>query len=488
MMRARSMVAGVVAVAVLGAGGWGVSRSRPKRKAATKPGAVLVVNAVAKKQELLITVDQPGSLAAKNTTVVTPDIGGSLLTICESGTVVSKGDVIATIDPAKAQKQADDLALQYAEAVRKRDQAKQTQEAAKAVMAIQLQRAKDDAAAFEREQQAALRDLKNQITFGEAELERRRGELDVKRRLAAKGLITGTEVEREEASFKADEFGLKEKRTDHALADSQAKAKILDKRKELDKTQQDLAIQQRGSERELRMAENQVQNLKLRLDKARADVTKTTVTAPAAGLVVVADYGWRGESRPYRAGDQVGQGQQLAQIVDLRQMQVQLELDQPRITGVKVGQETLIEIDALPGKTLKGKVLSIGKSARRPPLEGMWRRSSSETTFPVTIDLPQTQQAFMRPGMRANASIVVRRIKGAVTVPAECIFQHGRKRIVYAERDGRYQRTAIQVGASNGDYTQIVRGLKQGDRIALNDLEASAAPAAAAPAREATRP
>jgi multidrug efflux pump subunit AcrA (membrane-fusion protein) len=106
----------------------------------------------------------------------------------------------------------------------------------------------------------------------------------------------------------------------------------------------------------------------------------------------------------------------------------------------------------------------------------------------VTIDLPQTEQAFMRPGMRANARIVVRRIKGAVTVPAECIFQHGRGRVVYAERDGRYQRIAIQVGASNGDYTQIVRGLKQGDRIALNDLEASAAPAAAAPAREATRP
>jgi HlyD family secretion protein len=144
-------------------------------------------------------------------------------------------------------------------------------------------------------------------------------------------------------------------------------------------------------------------------------------------------------------------------------------LDQPRVTGVKVGQEAIVEVDALPGRTFEGKVVRIGETARRPPLEGTWR-TGSETTFPVTIDLPKMKKALMRPGMRANTVIVTRRIEDVVTVPAECVFEREGGSIVYVERNGQYQERTVEVGTSSGDYTEIVRGLKQGERVALNDL------------------
>jgi len=468
-MRARRVLRRVAVVALLGAAAWGGWRAWPRDGAASDPETPLVVNAVAKRQDLLITVDQTGSLGAKDTTQVMPEIGGTVLWVCENGLLVSKGDLIAQIDPAQTARQIEQLVEQYDAAVRTLEEGKEQRESTLAGLEIKLQRAREEATAFEREERASLRDTENDITFRAAELEKRVAELDVKRRLAAKGLIAATEVEREETQLKADQFRLKRDRTSHELAKSEAEANILDKHKAADQAEEDMAAAKRRADRDVRMAQNSVDSLKMRLDQAREDLEKTAVLAPTAGLLVLGSEGRRGERRPLQEGDEVWQGSQLAQIVDLFHMQVQLELDQPRVTGVKVGQEAIVEVDALPGRTFKGKVVWIGETARRPPLEGTWR-TGSETTFPVTIDLPKMKEALMRPGMRANAVIVTRRIEDVITVPAECVFEREEGSIVYVERDGQYQERTVEVGTSSGDYTEIVQGLKQGERVALNDL------------------
>jgi Cu(I)/Ag(I) efflux system membrane fusion protein len=99
---------------------------------------------------------------------------------------------------------------------------------------------------------------------------------------------------------------------------------------------------------------------------------------------------------------------------------------------------------------------------------------SSTATFPVTIDLPPTGKALIRPGMRAAVRIVYRRIKGAVIVPTGCIFRRDGKSIVFVQRNGEFAAVAVSVGESDGDYTAITKGLKAGERIALNDLGAPA--------------
>jgi multidrug efflux pump subunit AcrA (membrane-fusion protein) len=76
--------------------------------------------------------------------------------------------------------------------------------------------------------------------------------------------------------------------------------------------------------------------------------------------------------------------------------------------------------------------------------------------------------------MRANVRIVTRRVERVVTVPAECIFQRDGHAVVYVEANGGYRARRVKPGASNGDYTAIANGLKQGERVALNALGAAA--------------
>jgi len=65
---------------------------------------------------------------------------------------------------------------------------------------LRLQRTRDDLSAFERQQNVALQQLVDSIAFHTQELERQRQDVETKRRLASKGLVAGSEVERAEAS------------------------------------------------------------------------------------------------------------------------------------------------------------------------------------------------------------------------------------------------------------------------------------------------
>ena len=471
-MKIRTFIVVLVVIVVLGAMGWGRWQTKPR---ATKPAAEneqLVVATTAKRQDLLITVTQTGVVAAKNSTPVVPDISGRIQWVCGNGIVVKADETVMRLDPRTFQEALTDLTVRYDEAVRRTAQADVVGKARMTEMRLRLQRAQDDVTAFERQQQVTLQQAADSIEFHAKELEKRREDAEVKRRLAAKGLIAGTEVEREDAAVKAAEFSLQRERSDYELKKSQAVSDALDRRRNVNNTTRDMTRARGWSEREVRMGGNEVDNLKLQVERAREDLTKTTLTTPVSGLVVLTSQGgWRGETHLSRLGDWASQGREIASIVSLERMQVKLELDQTQITGVRMGQAAEVSIEALPGKTLAGKITAIGQNARRPPVQG-WSGVSSAATFPVTIDLPPIGKALIRPGMRASVRVVSRRIKNAIIVPTGCILTRDGQSVVSVERNGRFAQTPVTLGESNGEYTAITKGLTEGERIALNDLGA----------------
>jgi HlyD family secretion protein len=459
---------------LLGTVGWFGVRAKPAAAGRAEDSAQLVVTTTAKREDLLLTVAETGVIAAKRATPVIPEISGRVKWISANGVVVSAGDTILRLDPLSFEEQLRDLTVRYDDAVRAKAQADAVGKARMKETRLRLQRAEDEVSAFERQQQATLQQAADSIAFDESELKHRREDAEVKRRLAAKGLVPGTDVEREDAAVKAVEFALQRSRSDYELKKSQAASDAADRRQAVNNTRTDMSRARTWSEREVRMSGNEVENLKLEVDRAREDLARTTITAPTKGLLVLSSQGgWHGDSELPRLGSWISQGREVAQIIGLDRMQVKLELNQAEITGVKMGQEAEVTIEALRGTVLKGTVTAIGQTARRPPVQG-WMGMSSTATFPVTIDLPPTGKALIRPGMRAAVRIVYRRIKGAIIVPTGCIFRRDGRSIVFAQRNGKFTPVSVTVGESNGDYTAITRGLQAGERIALNDLGASA--------------
>ncbi|MCJ7752702.1 MAG: hypothetical protein MUQ65_16715, partial [Armatimonadetes bacterium] len=89
-MKARLLVAIAATVAVLGAAGWALSQRGPRAPAAAAQERLVVTTAV-KRQDLLVTVNETGVVAAKNSTPAIPDVAGRIQFICGHGLVVKRG-------------------------------------------------------------------------------------------------------------------------------------------------------------------------------------------------------------------------------------------------------------------------------------------------------------------------------------------------------------------------------------------------------------
>lgn len=462
-------------VALVAAVGWVGARARLREASPrAETQSALVVTTTAQRQDLVLAVTQTGVVAAKHATPVIPEISGRTQWVCDNGIVVSKGDAILRLDPTKLQEQVTDLTVRYEEAARRQAEADAVGRAQMEESRLRLQQAENEADAFARQQEATLARSADSIAFDAAELKHREEDVQVKERLAAKGYVPDSDAEREAASFKAAEFSVRKARTEHEVKQSQSAADTIQRRQNVDWTLRGMSRSRSHSEREVRMSGNEVENLTLQLARAREDVAKTTLTAPVAGLVMLSSQGgWRGETRLPRPGDWVSQGREVAQIVSLDRLQVNLELDQSQIMMVGMGQSAEVTLEAMPQRVLKGKITAIGQTARRPPIQG-WMGMSSTATFPVTVELPPTQGAMIRPGMHATVRLVAERIKDVIVIPTGCIFHRDGRAIVFAKRDGRFVPVSVTTGKSNGDYTVIAKGLKEGETIALNDLGVAA--------------
>ena len=143
------------------------------------------------------------------------------------------------------------------------------------------------------------------------------------------------------------------------------------------------------------------------------------------------------------------------------------------ISGLSVGQSVQVTADAVPDKTYTGVVTRVS-------LKGT--SNGGTTTYPVKVRIDETDG--LRPGMNANAEIVVAQAKNTLTVPNAAIVRGGYVLVtqdspsaVNADPgmiapDG-YVYVPVKTGVSDDNYTQIVSGLTGNDTVAYDSAAAS---------------
>lgn len=254
-----------------------------------------------------------------------------------------------------------------------------------------------------------------------------------------------------------------------ALADAQAGGdKLALARAQLAVKDADVALQTSKASRAdldrgvdattLAAAQADVEKKKLALADAQATLTGATLTAPFDGTVLVSRL---------TTGSQVGPTTGVVTVANLQNLQVAASVDETSIRRVKAGQNTTITFDALSGQTFRGKVLSV-------PLEGALQ--GNVTVYEVPVSITGAESAPLLVGMTANVQIQVAQASNVVLVPTLALQEvNGKYQVLVpsAEEGGEPQARPVEVGLSDGTYTQIVSGLKAGDKI-LAQLSAAA--------------
>ncbi|MGE5579811.1 MAG: efflux RND transporter periplasmic adaptor subunit [Bacillota bacterium] len=201
--------------------------------------------------------------------------------------------------------------------------------------------------------------------------------------------------------------------------------------------------------------DSQVRDLRLRvqqaqsnLDRAREDVENLTIVSPVTGVVL---------STNVNAGDTVNGYTKIATVAEIGKMAVDISVDELDIVKVSLGQEATIAVSALPDKEFKGKVVSISPKGVA---------SSGVATFAVTVLV--TDPAGLLAGMTADVTIVTERKTDVLIAPAEAIVsKNNQHTAIVVSPDGTKTPTKVEIGSTDGTYTEILSGLKEGDSVVL---------------------
>ena len=186
---------------------------------------------------------------------------------------------------------------------------------------------------------------------------------------------------------------------------------------------------------EVRTAEQRIRQERAMLDSARYDLSQVTLVAPMDGIVTRRNIE---EGETVVVGTMNNPGTVLLTIADFGILEAELEVDETDIPDVRLGQETVIEIDALPNRSYRGKVTEIGNS----PIQETGQNASQATNFKVVVTLDD-DVPDVRPGFTCTADITTAVRAATVAVP----IQATTVREMTVDAQGQIVRDASNEGA-----------------------------------------
>lgn len=155
-------------------------------------------------------------------------------------------------------------------------------------------------------------------------------------------------------------------------------------------------------------------------------------------------------------GQPVGPEDSLMSIVDVHEVYAQAEVPEHLAGALEKGQKAYIRVAALPEEVFEATIEHIGTLAER-------ESGTVEAAFRVS-----NPELHLRPGMRAEFSIVTSSREGVTAVPRSAVQSDGLQRFVFVEDfdlKNAFLKAPVEIGAQNEQFIEITSGVLPGDRV-----------------------
>jgi RND family efflux transporter MFP subunit len=155
-------------------------------------------------------------------------------------------------------------------------------------------------------------------------------------------------------------------------------------------------------------------------------------------------------------GEPVDPEKVLAEVLDLSEVYAIARVPQHLAGQLKQGQPARISVSAVPGRTFDAELEHLGAVA-----------DAASDTVEAAFHVNNPDFA-LRPGMRAEFSILVGKKEGVFSIPRSALQGDASNRFVYVkdfEIPNAFVKTPIVVGSMNASSAEIVSGLLHADEI-----------------------
>ena len=448
MQRKTALIIAAAALVSVGLGTWAVVGGQAGVQYRTAPVDHGDIN---------VAISSTGNPNAVVTVQVGTQVSGVVLALfADFNTKVTKGELIARIDPAPFQAKVDQATANLAA----------SQSAVANSQAVVQQALAGIQAA-----NSALAAAQSNVAKAQAVAEDAKVKVDRRVIMVGQGADSKEDLETAQTTYKS------------AVADHTA-----------------LVAQQQAVEDSVKVAQaqlnvanslvaanqSQVKQFTAALQSAQLDLDHTSITAPVTGVVV---------SRNVDVGQTVAASLAAPTLFliaqDLTKMQVDTNVSEADVGRVVVGQLATFTVDAYPGQVFSGAVIQI----RKAPIN-----VQNVVTYDAVIGVSNPDMRLF-PGMTANVKILVNqrpnvlrvlnaalRYHPATEPAAATVVKGGRKgaapekAVWIMNADNKPQRVVVTTGESDGTYTEVTQGgLKDGDRVIVAALAKAATASGGSP-------
>jgi multidrug efflux system membrane fusion protein len=243
------------------------------------------------------------------------------------------------------------------------------------------------------------------------------------------------------------------------------KAQVTVAQLSLDRAKQ-LASRQFGPQSTVDTAQAAFDQAEAGIAKTEALISQKLVRAPFDGELGV---------RHVEVGQFLTAGTQIVSLTDLSELYANFTVTEKDSANLKVGQTVRIVVDAYPGRVFEGKLTTI-----EPQISTDTRNIHVQATI-------ANPEHILKPGMFATTTVVLPEKPAVVTVPETAVDYtlYGDSVFIINEKksdDGKTTLTADRTYVQTGDRIDgravILKGVKDGDRVAAvgqNKLQSGAA-------------
>ena len=400
------------------------------------------------------------------------------------GSVVQKGQLIAELDDRETLSQVDQARANLAAARTRLGELKAGYSAQVVQSATDVERAKSSLAVTRArlkqahttvgtvplEVTAQIQQAQYALEQAEATQTNSKASYDRQQHLFAQGFIAQQEVDNARTQY---EVAASQVRHAQAVLDSANANTSQTQIKQQDVAQAEEAVRQADSALHMAQANTaQVRVKEQAIQTARAQVTQaeaalryaetqhsyTRIVSPIDGVIA---------SVSTQEGETIAAGltaPTFVTIIDLSRLQVDALVDETDIGRVKVGQGATFTVDAFPDEEFAGTVTAIYPKA-------IIDQNVVDYDVVVAIANPR---GLLRPDMTANVTINVATKSNVLSVPNKTVRRENGAKIVFVVQGNALARRLVKTGWKDSDYTEILSGLKEGDRVIVGDIPGSA--------------
>lgn len=195
-------------------------------------------------------------------------------------------------------------------------------------------------------------------------------------------------------------------------------------------------------------AELQIAIAQGQLDSVQAQLSNTVITAPISGII----------NQTYaEVGEMVMAGSPVADIVNTKNIEIELALTEFDIGKISVGQKAEINLAAYPDERFTGEVCYVGFAA-----------DSISKKFPVKIQLENADRKI-RSGMIVQASIITAEQEDVLVVPQTAVFtENGVEKIYLVDDDSRIRTITVKTEPLDDNKLKIVEGSVENEEVVIN--------------------